>query len=108
MIKLFKRIAAMGAAVMMMASISAMGASANTVSENSGKAGPYSAGSQNRITRNSGQAITTLSTIDGVTWVKGDYKVQVMKCYTKSTVDKSPKIWYNKIKTRKEKCHEVQ
>ena len=26
-----------------------------------------------------------------------------MKCYTKSTVDKSPKIWYNKIKTRKGK-----
>jgi len=75
---MIKKIAAIGASVMMTASISAMGVSANTISENYGKAGEHGTNSQNRITNKTGQAITTLSTNDGVTWVKGDYKVQVI------------------------------
>ncbi len=83
--KMIKRIAAIGAAVMMTASISAMGVSANTLSENYGKVGGYRTNSQNRITTNSGQAITTISTNEGVTWVKGEYKVQVIGGYQKYT-----------------------
>lgn len=62
-----------------------MGVSANTVSENYGKVGGYGTNSQNRITTNSGQAITTISTNEGVTWVKGEYKVQVIGGYQKYT-----------------------